>query len=607
MVGIGALDRMAPSTPSPPVTAASSNGSATTTSTSRRPARKSTLTQQQKNQKRQRATQDQLITLEVEFNKNPTPTAAVRERIAQDISMTERSVQIWFQNRRAKIKLLAKKSIETGEDCDSIPDSMRAYLVMQELQNGKPSAREFYGSLGRGPGSANTYGGGMLLNAESSSPGKVVIHHFSCKSLTIGSWRRVGQNAMDLVVFYAPDKACLTYYINNDSAGYKIEYPFSHIKNITLENTDPSEDPSGMPPRPRGLLVELNRPPNFFMDSSGTGGFHQCGDFTEDQQASQVLMHHLGGHPNTLSGQLAKLVSLESFQTRHNPFDPHAIAASAPVSPTIPRPASQPNQMPHPHLAQFQETGFGMGPPSIPRSHKRTRSRSVPCAIDFSMLQTPMPSFHIQHPSTTITDPSIFAPIPQHHNNLGPLGPNLRIDTSSGYGLDYRQYPLSAATTTSPSDYASPSFYSSGAQMESVPAANYNPYGLPFLSPMMEHPNLIQPSVSPLSAFSGHGDPVIADQSPPMSHMHRSPSVDFLSISHEHPSTLSDDGFMLSEMYSKQNLNLPMHSPGIEDSGSQLHLQEESSSEEMDLQGMVPFGTIDPSSLSPETIPHQGR
>lgn len=66
---------------------------------SRRPPRKSTLTQQQKNQKRQRATQDQLSTLEVEFNKNPTPTAGVRERIANEINMTERSVQIWFQNR----------------------------------------------------------------------------------------------------------------------------------------------------------------------------------------------------------------------------------------------------------------------------------------------------------------------------------------------------------------------------------------------------------------------------------------------------------------------------------------------------------------------------
>lgn len=72
---------------------------------SRRPPRKSTLTQQQKNQKRQRATQDQLMTLEVEFNGNPTPTATVRERIAQEINMTERSVQIWFQNRLVSVDL----------------------------------------------------------------------------------------------------------------------------------------------------------------------------------------------------------------------------------------------------------------------------------------------------------------------------------------------------------------------------------------------------------------------------------------------------------------------------------------------------------------------
>jgi hypothetical protein len=83
--------KMAP--PSTPTTPAAPHSAA------RRPPRKSTLTQQQKNQKRQRATQDQLVTLEVEFNKNPTPTAMVRERIAQDINMTERSVQIWFQNR----------------------------------------------------------------------------------------------------------------------------------------------------------------------------------------------------------------------------------------------------------------------------------------------------------------------------------------------------------------------------------------------------------------------------------------------------------------------------------------------------------------------------
>lgn len=96
----------------------------THSSAPRRPPRKSTLTQQQKNQKRQRATQDQLVTLELEFNKNPTPTAATRERIAQEINMTERSVQIWFQNRyssnggpRFVLTLTRKQTRKNQEHC----------------------------------------------------------------------------------------------------------------------------------------------------------------------------------------------------------------------------------------------------------------------------------------------------------------------------------------------------------------------------------------------------------------------------------------------------------------------------------------------------------
>ncbi|KAL9101161.1 MAG: hypothetical protein Q9163_003563 [Psora crenata] len=607
---------MSAAAPSPP-TNTPPNGTSYANS-SRRPPRKSTLTQQQKNQKRQRATQDQLATLEVEFNKNPTPTATVRDRIAQDINMTERSVQIWFQNRsvhlplgipttaltvrhfrRAKIKQLAKKSIETGEDCDAIPDSMRQYLANQALESGKPLAGEF---PGRSPGQISPYPGAGMFLGESVQPGKIVIHHFTCKSLSIGSWRRVGQNAMDLVVFYAPDKACLTYYINNEGAGYKIEYPFSYIKSISLENNDSFDTPNVMPTRPRGLLVELNRPPNFFMDSAGTGGFHQCGDFTEGQQASSVMVHHLGGHPRVLSGQLAKLVSLESFQNRHSPFERQVMASSAPVSPMgPPRPSSQPtNQMTHPHLAMFQEQGFGMAPPA--RGHKRQRSRSVPVAVDFNAMPL-MPSFHIQKPSVNMTAAeNLYAPIPQHSNSLGPLGPNLRIDTSSGYGLDYRQYPVSAATTNSPSEYASPSFFS-GSHIENVTAAPYTPsYSLPFLSPMGEHhPSGIQPSVSPLSTYS-HGDPVIANGSPPMGDMHRSPSTDLLSISQDHPSAMSEEGLLLSEMYSKQNLNLAMHSPThpLDDAEMKFQMQEESSSEELDMHNLVHFNHMDHTSLSPE-------
>jgi hypothetical protein len=414
---------------------------------------------------------------------------------------------------------------------------------------------------------------------------------------------------MDLVIFYSPDKACITYYINNDSAGYKIEYPFAFIKHVTLESGDPP-NANSTPGKPGGLLVELTRPPRFFMDSSGQGGFYECGDFTEDQQASQIMFHHLGGNPKVLSGQLAKLVSLDSFRNRLSPFDINNMPASAPVSPTFgpTRPASQPNQLAHtqPHVGMFQENHFGMTlQPGRPGpGHKRTRSRSVPVAIDFSMLRQPMPSFHIQRPSTDFMhDPNIFAPIPQPHPNSGPIGPNLRIDTSSGYGMDFRQYPMSSATTTSPSDYASPSFFTQ-APSDLIPASYSTPYSIPFLSPspMLDPTQMqIQPSTSPLSHVS-HADPIIADQSPPLSSLHRSASADMFGFQQDHHSNISDDGNMLSEMYSKQNLNLPMGSPGMQLGDPMLsmpmHDMNDNGADTLDLHGMMPYGTIDPSSLS---------
>jgi hypothetical protein len=430
----------------------------------------------------------------------------------------------------------------------------------------------------------------IMIQADSA-----VIHHLSCRSLSVGSWRRIGQNAMDLIIFYSPDKACMTYYINNDQAGYKIEYPFAHIKNIYLENGD------GESGKPGGLVVELNRPPNFFMDSSGSGGFFQCGDFTEDQQASQIMIHHLGGHPKVLSGQLAKLVSLDSFMNRHNPYEHPQLSVSAPVSPTGNRPASQPNYNAQAHVGMFQETQWGIGvhPSARGPGHKRQRSRSVPIAVDFSMFSQPMPSFLIQHPGETLNhNPNIFAPIPQQPNSLGPMGSNLRIDTSTGYGMDFRQYPMSAATTTSPSEYASPFSFSQGPETGALPASSYNtPYSVPFLSPMVDPSNMIPPSVSPLS-FMSHGDPAIVDQSPPLSMMHRSASADVYAMSHHEHATMSDDGSGLNEMYSKHTLTLPMHPH----SPSPAFLEQ--SQADLDMNQLVQFDTVDHSSLSPEAANH---
>lgn len=531
------------STPSPSTT--SPAASAPSSSASRRPPRKSTLTQQQKNQKRQRATQDQLVTLETEFNKNPTPTAAVRERIAQEINMTERSVQIWFQNRRAKIKMIAKKSIETGEDCDSIPDSMRQYLAMH-FDPHKPGARELFGRANGLGGLASGYG------AE-STPGKIVIQHFTCRTLSIGSWRRIGQNAMDLVIFYSPDKATMTYYINNDSAGYKIEYPFSYIKNVMLDNGDLTPNANGMPTRPGGLVIELNRPPNFWMDCSNSGGFFQCSDFTEDQQASRIMTHHLGGHPKVLSVQLAKLVSLESFQNRLD-FN---YSVSAPITPPqdIHRPASQPNRFTLAQVGMLPDSHLGVN--QMPRGHKRQRSRSVPAAIDLSYLQTPIAPFHIQQPAVShmTPNPNMYAPIPQNPNALHSMGNQLRIDTAATF-VDPRSYPMSA-TTMSDFAAASPSFFSSAPSTESIAITGNHgdQFSMPFVSPspMLDQKMMSQPPTS-MANFS-HADPLIANHSPPLSTMHNTMSSDMFNFGGDQQLGMTEDGFALSEMYAKHHIN----------------------------------------------------
>lgn len=383
---------------------------------------------------------------------------------------------------------------------------------------------------------------------------------------------------MDLVVFYSPDKACMTYYINNDAAGYKIEYPFSHIKKIALETGDPNPGPNGGPPRPGGLVVELIRPPMFYMDSSNSGGFYQCGDFTEEQQASRIMVHHLGGHPKVLSVQLAKLVSLESFQNRmaYNGNNNNFAVPGAMSPPYIQRPASQPNHFVHPNFMNLYQDAnhLGFNVPAA-RGHKRQRSRSVPAIVDIAGLQAPMPPFHMpQTPAPyNPAESGIYAPVPQSSHALPT---DLRIDTE-GFGLDFRTNPISATTAASPSDFASPSMFSSAAQGESTPVASMAPqFNVSYVSAGPSDSSTVgSHAASPYSGVSP-ADPMIANHSPPLSNMSH-PSSDMYGFTHDQQSAFVEDGLSMNDMYSKHNVNygvshdapsfeIPMH--GISGHGS---------------------------------------
>lgn len=60
--------------------------------------------------KRTRATAEQLSVLEETFAVNVSPNSKLRKQLAEKLGMTERSIQIWFQNRRAKVKHIQKKA-----------------------------------------------------------------------------------------------------------------------------------------------------------------------------------------------------------------------------------------------------------------------------------------------------------------------------------------------------------------------------------------------------------------------------------------------------------------------------------------------------------------
>ncbi|GAA6051478.1 hypothetical protein JCM3770_004552 [Rhodotorula araucariae] len=59
---------------------------------------------------RRRTSPPQLKVLEYHFERNPKPDVGLRKALSEQLDMTPREVQVWFQNRRAKVKKLKEKA-----------------------------------------------------------------------------------------------------------------------------------------------------------------------------------------------------------------------------------------------------------------------------------------------------------------------------------------------------------------------------------------------------------------------------------------------------------------------------------------------------------------
>lgn len=289
----------------------------TDTTSLSRPKKKSTLTQQQKNQKRQRATPKQLSVLRSEFMINSTPNAKIREEIGRKIDMTERSVQIWFQNKRAKAKQFARKSASRpGFTLNTTGNSMpQAYLSPVGVNTfyAPPLMSPMASPLGQPPFSATAasfltasnnaaalaqMGLGMGLN------NSIIL---SCTGITIGGWRRVASGA-DLQVAYEMLDNSLTYTMIDSSTVFRIKTAMADIKALQykpcLDTPDSAE-----------VIVQLVKAPSFSIQTAKLPGtWIPCQDFTEMKQASYMQVHKLKGPALQLQMQLAQVSALQPMK-----------------------------------------------------------------------------------------------------------------------------------------------------------------------------------------------------------------------------------------------------------------------------------------------------
>ncbi|KAF5367048.1 hypothetical protein D9758_004053 [Tetrapyrgos nigripes] len=222
--------------------------------------------------KRCRVTPEQLVHLERYFVSDRSPTAARRREISELLGMQERQTQIWFQNRRAKAKMLDGK-LTNRQGTDTPPDT---------------------------PSFANATDVDVYNLLHEDEP----ITLIPCTDLSIGTWRRIATSLSkhDLIAYVCESKRCLTWFILSGGNGFKMDIPFESIREVSFRSAAAG---TGV------ATFSLSEPPHFHLEQSAPRmdgkmslSWKQCSDWTEGAQATVVLRHELLGP----MAQLSRLV-----------------------------------------------------------------------------------------------------------------------------------------------------------------------------------------------------------------------------------------------------------------------------------------------------------
>ncbi|CAE6505859.1 unnamed protein product [Rhizoctonia solani] len=364
--------------------------------------------------KRSRVTPEQLTHLERVFAQDRSPTAARRKEISEQLGMQERQTQIWFQNRRAKAKLVETKGRRPGSPGsgrDTPPDTP------PELSPG--------------------YEGELQALLHETDPISII----PCTDLTIGSWHRIADRTgrHDLVAYISEHRASLTWFIHSGGHGFKMEIPISSVVNTDFTQSAQSHPGHGI------ATFWLSDKPIFYMEDAANGNTWQvCDDWTEGRQASHIMKHQLVGSSTHLSH------AMRNFEARRQVSPP----LSAPAEINRVQGLTRPMQIPQPPMLNVPTPTMFTFPPNrtFHATHGRKRSYSGPPAPvqmgdvfgpdyaeesrfgSFQMPSTAGPSHHGHGHQNSMSD---FTSVPISH-------------TSRPYSNEPQTYPTARPFSADP-------------------------------------------------------------------------------------------------------------------------------------------------------------
>jgi len=299
----------------------------------------------------------------------------------------------------------------------------------------------------------------------SLSPTAITI--IPCTDLTVGSWHRIAAKTggQDLIAYIAEGSRLLTWFIQSEGFGFKMEIHWDTIKSVEISIKD-------APPGQALARIILNQRPHFFMESRTTPDqfgassrlWKQCTDWTEGMQASKMLKHEIIGSPAVLYNTLSRFEGPRS--PLPVPLDVVHLEAAPSYHPIPPTdiPATRGDSTRHLPGSPSSAVSHGSGgyhSPAFPYSHHSQVPQHQPGSGNVRLSQSgdrsPADSgvfhdnssdrihSHPAYPPSASTFTNQYIPTSEESNIEYLQSPGQYLNTS------YPSYPLSSGVASGPS------------------------------------------------------------------------------------------------------------------------------------------------------------